>query len=445
MRLPICLAGIFLLCLVFDAGVCAQDDPAKSNGSRSIQEKEGPGKSGNNNSKSPGKSKQQDSKEKKKNVNDERPVISSLQQEVASDALSSYLSSPRRLRLGRVPRMFGDWFGPSIRIDTFSETLAPSGGISSSVDLPQITRVGKIADNNSAIPFDRVFFGFNYFHNGADGAINGPVPSLTARSSSISRYTVGVERTFLDGLGSIETRFVFGDTNDFGHAPVGQGVNGYQAFSPTMGNLSFIGKMLLFENDSTALAAGLALECPTGGDSRVQSGSSIIEVWNNATYVTPYIGLLKKPVDSPWFANAFVQFELPLWGNRVVAFDTASNLVRDFGKLSPQTSVFVDVGVGRWLLDNPGGLVSGVAGFFEAHYNMALNAPDSLDGSVDTGSVSSDFVVNSVGTRFEVADVTAGLHFEFAGRSKLRLGAVIPVTQERTFETEFGFQFTRSR
>src|SRR5438874_667672 len=59
----------------------------------------------------------------------------------------------------------------------------------------------KIADNQSPIPQDRVFFNFNYYNNvnyAIDRKFGAPVNGI-----QIYRYLAGFEKTFLGGLASI--------------------------------------------------------------------------------------------------------------------------------------------------------------------------------------------------------------------------------------------------
>lgn len=362
-----------------------------------------------------------------------------------SNALDAYLSSARRQRLGRTPRMFGDWFRPGMVVTTASETPGPTTGIFSTVQVPLVARVGKISENNSALPVDRIFFNYNYFHNATNGSVVGPDAQSSNRSVSPERYTLGWERTFLDGLTSLEARFVMNNVPDIGHNPVGNGPSGYQAFSPTAGNLTLVGKLLLLENESTVMAAGLGVEAPTGGDTFVQSGSTTLQIQNQAVYLSPYIGLLKKPVDSPWFLNAFVQLETPLTGDRVVGIDPTGGTPIDFGRLTSETVLYADVAIGRWFYQQPGALVSGVAGFFETHYSAAMTQSDSIADSYSVNSFSTDYTLNPVRDRFEVIDLTAGIHIELADTTRLRIGAVFPVSKDRAFDGELGVQLTRIR
>ena len=424
-----------------------QDEVPKKSGKQGPNKKqeEKPAKSSSQESGKKQKSDQSQSgagKSEKDNQQGTSNTSSNPQQQAADDAFAAYLQSARRANLARTPRMFGDWFRPGMPVIANSET--PNGLLLTEVDIPQAGRVGKISENNSALPFDRFFVNYNYFHNALRGGSSLAI-FQRAGTASIQRYTIGLERTFLDGVFSLETRFVMTSNPDFGHNPVGRGPSGYQTHSPTFGNLSFVGKALLLENESTALAAGVGLELPTGGDSFIQSGPTLLEFENQAVYLSPYIGLLKKPTDSPWFLNAFVQVETPLSGDSVRGIDSATGTTFSGGRVTSQTTLFVDVALGRWLYQNQGGLLSGVAMFTEAHFNSALNDSDLNSLAFSSNSFNSAYSTNATRKRFDILDLTAGLHIEIADRTKLRVGAVFPVGDEKPFDSEFGIQLTRSR
>jgi hypothetical protein len=95
-------------------------------------------------------------------------------------------------------------------------------------------RNSKVAENNSAIPRDRVSFRYNYFKEAlqVDGLENSPFlgPRLSqtptspirqfrlvdpaSKSYNVHLYTFGLEKTFLDNMASIEVRVPFARTID---------------------------------------------------------------------------------------------------------------------------------------------------------------------------------------------------------------------------------------
>ena len=123
-------------------------------------------------------------------------------------------------RLAGTPNMFGDSYetgngmwvsGP----DGFSSSAGPLGGGGRSV---------KIAENDNCLPQDRVFFLYNHFHDAASIEDVPTVGPAVQRSIALDRYTIGFEKTFRDGLWSLELRMPFGCGYDYESADFASGV-----------------------------------------------------------------------------------------------------------------------------------------------------------------------------------------------------------------------------
>ena len=89
----------------------------------------------------------------------------------AAPTLDSAAGAPRRgsrqanVGLATVPNMFGDLAGAT---STFVGETGASGATSGTFTLPIAgggSRIGKISENDSPIPRDRVFFSYNHFQN----------------------------------------------------------------------------------------------------------------------------------------------------------------------------------------------------------------------------------------------------------------------------------------
>jgi hypothetical protein len=105
----------------------------------------------------------------------------------------------------------------------------------------------KLADNNSPMPRDRVFFDYNLFHNTSLNGID------------VNRYTPGLEKTFLDGIGSIEFRVPMAGT--LGSDVVIDSATGADrtGLNGEFGDLFLGMKLLLMATDECAISAGLGL------------------------------------------------------------------------------------------------------------------------------------------------------------------------------------------
>jgi hypothetical protein len=78
----------------------------------------------------------------------------------------------------------------------------------------------------------------------------------------VDRYMLGVEKTFMDGLWSVELRMpligsrgaIFDD--------------GFTTDGFSLGNLAVIAKRLIYESETAGVAIGSAVSAPTGDDAR---------------------------------------------------------------------------------------------------------------------------------------------------------------------------------
>ena len=233
----------------------------------------------------------------------------------------------------------------------------------------------KVAENNSPIPADRVYFRYNYFNNAEaitglssqppffDPSIQSGRQLSTTKKYDVNQFTFGVEKTFFDGLFSVEVRVPFSDTLshdlnlNYGNItgigladslPGAQPVNlpaglanpnaNAQSFlvnsnpSQTLGNsstefgdMTLIAKAELYRTQTFLLSGGAALLVPTGPDTHVQvtdylgfgnldAAQQRVRTFNikDQTFsMSPFLAFLVKPSDR-FFFQGFTQFEIPL-------------------------------------------------------------------------------------------------------------------------------------
>ncbi len=229
-----------------------------------------------------------------------------------------------------------------------------------------------VAENNSPIPADRVYFRYNFFDNGqsvtgVSGTIvplvvNGvPHPGFnTALSQTknydVNLYTFGGEKTFLDGLMSAEVRipvistlaskntFSVGDFAGFTGSGADFAGNPNFASNPTpqntlghedveFGNMSVVLKSLLYTNQRSGLAisGGLNIGIPTGEniqtdihDFSEEENSAMltiqrdrdVQIANNTWALAPFAAALWAPNDR-FFTQGFMSVEVPLNASRI--------------------------------------------------------------------------------------------------------------------------------
>ena len=324
-------------------------------------------------------------------------------------------------RLARTPDMFGDSFIPTtIQLDSKIMGSRPI-----TANLPVAMGSGFKNEYGRGLPTDRVFGFYHYFADALQTQGTGPGSSA---NKSISRFTLGFEKTFFDGNASVEIRMPF--TSQVTLATPGIGYT-----SDGIGNLVVNLKHLLYRDDDQALALGLAVSAPTGsGLQVVQPGfggaGATIDLSNDAVHLVPYLAYQATP-DESWFFNGFVQVDTPTNGNtvRVQQFGNTETL-----KVTDQTLLYLDAVVGYWWWQNDDAdFMTGLASVFEVHYTSALNNAS----SVATRNQSVSF--GNTANHFNVVNVTFGLNAAIARNTQLRAACVLPLRDgtNRFFDSEF--------
>jgi hypothetical protein len=332
------------------------------------------------------------------------------------------------LHLASIPNMFGDSFGSA------GQLAITGGNFEPVVDLPLAGAVGrmKIAENDKALPMDRVFFNYNHYHNAFDANLDVTTPG-SGRNSSLDVYTIGAEKTFREGDWSLEVRMPF--AGDYDVRAGRFGVSGGE-----VGNLWVAAKRLLVASECGAVVAGLAIDTPTGSDVNGHFDTTSFVVHNDAAYLGPFLGALYVPNDR-WFYQGFLQVDVAAGGNRVDWADSGLGTSGTFGRVTPQTLMYVDLSVGRWLIRDPEATLSGLAALVEFHYATSLQEADVIGGSV--GNLNMAFG-NLLG-HIDVPNLTVGLHAELNGHTDVRFGAVFPLVSDaqRQFDAEVQFSLNR--
>ena len=276
----------------------------------------------------------------------------------------------------------------------------------------------------------------NHFHNAhqfQEIDFTGP-PSLVQRQEPIDRFTVGVEKTFLDGDWSVEVRLPMVASL----AVQGQtfAVNG-----GNWGNLAVIVKRLLYADDTIALAAGLGIDTPTGSDFESEFVGTTLRLENDALHLLPYLGIVIDPGNG-LFLMGYMQIDIATTGNEVVV-GPQGTAGQSVGRFNEQNLLYFDVGGGYWLYDNPyGECVTGVAAMLEFHYTTAIQDADQIDFGQQSGSG----VITTLGNRFDVVNVSTGVNVAIGEWSNLRVAGVFPLGSDfdqRFFDAEVQVQYNQ--
>lgn len=337
---------------------------------------------------------------------------------------------PALSRLSRTPDLFGDSFVPlTVAVADPHITSGPNRtGYEGNIPVGGGARRFK-NEQTRALPTDRLIFVYNHFHNAVE------VNSHLGESDidNVDQYTIGFEKTFGDGLWSLEMRMPF--TGDSDLAINGLGIN-----SGHVGNLAVTLKRLLYSDEQFAFAVGLAATAPTGSDTHINfnNGASGITVENDSVHLLPYFGAMWTPSEN-WFINGFAQVDVAANPNSISYFDTADGGFRLNGSITEQTLMYLDLSFGYWWyrsMEDDG--LTGLASVLEFHYTTALN-------DAHSSNLANTFRVGNGINRIDVVNMTLGLHSEWSHNTLVRTALVVPLGNEedRFFDSEIQFAIIR--
>jgi len=335
------------------------------------------------------------------------------------------------LRLAGTPNMFGDIFPSSGGATVDIGGLV--GTASASLPLAGGCRRVKVGENNQPLTQDRVYFLYNHFHHALEADATGMLYDPRWQSFSVDRYTVGLERTFLGRRWSVELRMPFSNGMEFV-------TTDFAVSSGSVGNLAILLKRMLYRSDTTAIAAGLGIDTPTGSDVWGYANPTSFTMHNQAVHLMPFVGLLQAPTDR-LFYQCFLQVDVPTNGNRIDYSDPIAG-TGSFGTLNEQTLLYVDMSLGYWLFrDRTGAMLRGLAWLLELHYTTTLQDTDSVFGMPS----STTFVFENPANRLDILNLTVGLHADLGRQTLLRVGGVFPLRSgyNRSFDAEVQVQLER--
>lgn len=322
-------------------------------------------------------------------------------------------------RLSRTPDVFGDSFNP-VSASIFLNNLIVSAPVDLvDTDLPIGGGMRRFKNEHArALPTDRVFFLYNHFHN----ALRFQADSVSA-TDNVDQFTFGFEKTSDDGQWSFELRMPFsGDVDLAG--------NGATVESNGVGNLVGTLKRLIYSDSNFAAALGLAVVAPTGSDASVAfsfGGDTVrTEFKNDSTHLLPYLAVQMTPDDN-WFFHTFCQVDVAVNANEVTIVGPSFS---ESDSLADQTLLYLDASAGYWWYQSTeDSRLTGLASVVELHYTTTLN-------DADTANLSGAFIGNFE-NRYDVLNLTAGVHSEWSGNTALRVAVVVPLDRdERFFDSE---------
>ncbi len=273
----------------------------------------------------------------------------------------------------------------------------------------------KLSDDNSPMPRDRIILGGDYF----DGA------ALTPGGINVTRFSPGIEYTFLDRLASIEARFPFASTLD----PT-VGLNGTTNRATEFGNVNLTFKGLLLRGQEFNVAAGLGLSLPTGPDTivRTPTGGEFLKITNDSWIVTPYVAAQWTPGDR-FFTQAWAALGVDPVGSRVFVGGT------QYGRIYDQTLLSLDAQLGYWIIRNDSSdMLRGLAPFAELHYNTSLSDASTIQAG--------GLAVAASNNRFDEWNLTVGATAQIGTNLLVSAGLVMPLSDgaNKFFDYQFGLR-----
>ena len=317
---------------------------------------------------------------------------------------------------------------------TFTATpqTATLSVLSNSTTDPSLGYVGmlKMASGGSPIPRDRVFFDYNYFE---------AVP--LASTTSVNRFTPGFEKTFLDGIMSVEARFPFAATLDTDF-----NVNGETNSSTgQFGDISVALKSILSQGDNWLVSGGLQLLLPTAEDISYSitdgtNTSEFLRIENEAVHVMPFLGA-SLVADGGLFLQGFFQIDVDANGMPVSAnmspFGTGT--MTEVGRLNGATMMYLDMSLGYWLVQasaDSNQTLTAMMPLIELHINRSLSDTDQVSFS-PLGTIGRE-------DDFQLINTTFGMVFEFEHNTNISVGYAtsIPGGKDDDFEGEFRLQIS---
>ena len=342
-----------------------------------------------------------------------------------------------------------------------------------------------IAENNSAVVHDRIFFTYRHFHNASDVSVFDNMPLGGANSLDINRYTLGFEKK-IGGRSSIEVRMPINHelSSDLSFSQVNGASNLPLTDTDTsIGNLGVIFKQALCDRPTFYVSGGVGVNIPTAPDVTMQGhisdpafaildgdGNPLIpeasypsilynftsKVENETVNLQPFLGCVWTPTDC-FFTQGFLQIDVPLnksgaaldqylnVGDNGTVPGTGSDYQTESGtaSLAQQTLMRLNAGMGLWLYRDVC-RQRALALTCEVHYTTTLQDAD-IVGPFDVtppipayGISGTTLSVGNLRNRTDVVNLTTGVPITL-GKLTVYNGLSVPVSggDNRGFDCEY--------
>jgi|GEM_PF-1056265 len=348
----------------------------------------------------------------------------------------------------RIVNMWGDFFDGIPQSFEFGDALdfPESWNIGTAVvpgtefAIPQLgglsTRRVKLAENSSPIPSDRWLFNYNHFSN-------------VTELGDIDRYTFGFEKTFDEGLKSLEVRFPFAHTLSSDQTLTTNEVDPpviSRRFRTEPGNLTLTYKSVIRGFDDGLMTAGLGIGLPTANDLRLFNDDSqvLLQVENNSASLMPYIGFVKTPNDR-LVLQGIVQADFATQANKIssAGADISDGLL-PAGTIERIPHLYFDLALAYRLTDADNKAITQITVFTELHYSLGMRDSETLN-LFETGplaSADSQAFRLQDSERIGALNLTAGAVFQINETMSIRPAVSVPLNENvgNMYDYEFGVQ-----
>ena len=279
----------------------------------------------------------------------------------------------------------------------------------------------KLSDDNSPLPRDRILFGYDYFQN---------VP-LTPTGTHVARYSPGFEKTFFDGLTSLELRAPFASSID-NDLQIGQSSRQTQ-----FGNMSLTGKALLLAGENGGIASGMQMGLPTANNTTLSlpGGQPFLRIVNQSITLAPYLAIYTTPTPR-LFTQFWASTVFDTTGNRIDTSDSGGPPTAS-GRVFSQSMLSLDGQIGYRLYRNPQGFLQAFTPFGELHWNSTLGTPETV-------TTPDGFIFGYQDPHFNELNATFGANAIWSNGLLTSAGVSLPLRSgdDRTFDYQLGIRLS---
>lgn len=343
-----------------------------------------------------------------------------------------------------------------------------------------------ISENNSAVPVDRFYYSYRHFRNSTNNRL-----FQFAESFDVDRHTLGLEKTFWDGRGSLELRVPIEyrlNSNFISIVAPSRGPVDLIIADPErqgeLANISLLLKGMLRETERSVISAGMGITLPTADDVTYGLGvddtilfptpgltGDTLAFFNNVfenktVYLSPFLSWLHSN-GSRWFHQGFMQVEVAANPSRLRVgagdggvtdlFLNGNPIGFSVFRIPPGTNVNIfaqtlmrlNMGLGYRVIENPcGRWLKNLTAQLELHYTTTLH--DAILSSVPLETLPGSVLVQTIEAgnadrRTDILNLATGFTAQI-GKTVITNGIAVPLRDQpdRGFDFEYNLHVQRN-